>query len=111
MSLCIAGYVQSVNPKSYGFLAGMFILSGILYVFALVKACTYMRLPFYPSYASFTFPFVISAIAAKQTMACMVKMGHQMPILQYVVLAETVIAVLFVAYVLIRFLRFISVEK
>lgn len=111
MSLCIAGYVQSVNPKSYGFLAGMFILSGILYVFALVKACTYMRLPFYPSYASFTFPFVISAIAAKQTMACMVKMGHQMPILQYVVLAETIIAVLFVVYVLIRFLRFISVEK
>ncbi len=110
-SLCIAGYVQSVMPKSYGMLMGMFAAACILYVFALVKAIGYLRLPFFPSYASFTFPFVISAIASKQTMACVMNMGRPMPALQYVVLVETIIAVVLVAYTLVRFLDFIFVKK
>ena len=85
----------------------MFVLATVLYVFSLIKAAGYLRLPFYPSYASFTFPFVISAIAAKQTMACAANMGHPMPFLQYVVLIETVLAVVFVVYTLIRFVKFI----
>ena len=42
----------------------------------------------FPNYAAFTFPFVISAIASKQTMACAANMGHPMPFLQYVVLVD-----------------------
>lgn len=110
-SLCIAGYVQSVTPKSYGFLMGMFVLASVLYVFALAKAIGYLKLPFFPSYASFTFPFVISAIASKQTMACLMNMGRPMPVLKYVVLIETIIAVVLVVYTLIRFLQFIFVSK
>ncbi|MDO4312438.1 MAG: TDT family transporter [Eubacteriales bacterium] len=110
-SLCIAGYVQSVTPKSYGMLMGMFVVACILYVFALVKAVGYLKLPFFPSYASFTFPFVISAIASKQTMACLANIGRPLPVLQYVVLIETVIAVVLVVYTLIRFLQFIFVKK
>lgn len=110
-SLCIAGYVQSVTPKAYGLLMGMFAVACVLYLFALVKAVGYLKLPFFPSYASFTFPFVISAIASKQTMACLMNMGRPIPALQYVVLAETIIAVLFVAYTLIRFLQFLFVKK
>ena len=103
-SLCIAGYVQSVTPKSYGFLIGMFVVATVIYIFALVKAVGYLKLPFFPSYAAFTFPFVISAIASKQTMACAANMGHPMPFLQYVVLIETIIAVILVVYTYIRFM-------
>lgn len=103
-SLCIAGYVQSVTPKSYGFLMGMFVVATVIYIFALVKAVGYLKLPFFPSYAAFTFPFVISAIASKQTMACVANMGHPMPSLQYVVLIETIIAVILVVYTYIRFM-------
>lgn len=110
-SLCIAGYVQSVTPKAYGMLMGMFAAASVLYLFALVKAVGYLKLPFFPSYASFTFPFVISAIASKQTMACLMNMGRPMPALQYVVLIETVIAAVFVVYTLIRFLQFLFVTK
>ncbi len=106
-SLCIAGYVQSVTPKSRGFLLGMLAVATVLYLFSLVKAIGYLKLKFYPSYAAFTFPFVISAIATKQTMACLANMGQPMPILQYVVLFETIIAVVFVVYTLIRFMGFI----
>ncbi len=103
-SLCIAGYVQSVTPKSKGFLLGMFVAATLLYLFALVKAVSFLKLPFYPSMAAFTFPFVISAIAAKQTMACLANMGSPVPALRIIVLAETVVAVLFVVYTYVRFM-------
>ena len=106
-SLCIAGYVQSVTPKSKTFLLAMLAVATAIYIFALVKAIGYLKLKFYPSYAAFTFPFVISAIATKQTMACLANMGSPMPVLQYVVLGETIIAVAFVVYTFVRFMGFI----
>lgn len=102
-SLCITGYVQSVMPKSRTFLLAMLALATVLYIFALVKAVGYLKLQFYPSYAAFTFPFVISAIATKQTMACLANMGQPLPLLKPVVLVETIIAVVFVVYTFIRF--------
>lgn len=110
-SLCVAGYVQSVTPKSFGFLMALFALATILYLFALVKAVGYLKMPFYPSYAAFTFPFVISAIAAKQTMACAAKLGHPLPMLSGLVLVETVIAVVLVVYTYIRFVIFITAKN
>ena len=101
-SLCIAGYVQSVTPKSKTFLLAMLAVATVIYIFALVKAIGYLKLKFYPSYAAFTFPFVISAIATKQTMACLAKMEAPMPILKPVVLIETIIAVVLVVYTFIR---------
>ena len=98
---------QSVMPKSYGFLMGMFVVATVIYIFALVKAIGYLKMPFFPSYAAFTFPFVISAIASKQMMACAMNMGHPMPFLKYVVLIETIIAVVLVVYTYIRFMAFI----
>mgnify|MGYP000187513488 CR=1 FL=1 len=102
--LCFAGYFQSVTPKSYGFLMAMFVVATVIYIFALVKAVGYLKMPFFPSYAAFTFPFVISAIATKQTMACAANMGHPMPFLQYVVLVETIIAAALVVYTYVRFM-------
>lgn len=106
-SLCIAGYVQSVTPKSKEFLLAMLALATVIYIFALFKAIGFLRLPFFPSYASFTFPFVISAIATKQTMAFLAKIEAPIPALSIVVLLETIIAVAFVAYTYIRFVMFL----
>ena len=106
-SLCVAGYVQSITPKSKGFLLTMLVLASILYVFALIKAIGYLKLKFYPSFAAFTFPFVISAIATKQTMECLANMKQPMPFLQYIVLIETIIAVIFVIYTFIRYMQFL----
>lgn len=110
-SLCVAGYVQSVTPKSYEFLLALFLLASILYLFGLYKALGYLKLSFYPSYAAFTFPFVISAIASKQSMACFAKLEHPIPFLASVVLGEMIIAAGLVVYVFIRFLMFIFAGK
>lgn len=106
-SLCVAAYVQSVTPKSAGFLLALYALAAVLYVFGLVQAVRVLRGPFFPSWSSLTFPFAIGAVASKQTMACLANLGAPQPWLQPVVLVETVIAVAFVAYVLIRYVTFI----
>lgn len=110
-SLCIAGYIQSVTPKSYGFILAMLVVATVIYIFALVKVAGYLKMSFYPSYAAFTFPFVISAIASKQTMACAANMGKPLPFLKYVVLVETVIAVILVVYTFVRYMGFLFDRK
>lgn len=104
-SLCVAGYTQAVAVKSKTFLIVMLILACLLYVFALVNAVRYMKLPFYPSDASFTFPFVITAIAVKQAAVCLGNMGMQVPGIQTAVLAATAIAASLVLYTYVRFMQ------
>lgn len=108
VSLCLAGYIQSVMPKSIGLIGFMAVLSSIIYVVVLIKLPAFLKLKFYPSCAAFTFPFVISAIAMKMTMACLANMGQPLPFLQYVVLIETIIAGILTVYTLIRFVIFVK---
>lgn len=117
LSLCVTGYIQSVEGKNWGFVMAMSAAAGIVYLFALAKAVGYLKLPFYPSLASLTFPFVISAIAAKQLLAYaanaggpadgLFSSGYLAQGLQYVVAAQTIIATAAVLYTLIRFMSHI----
>lgn len=106
-SLCVAGYVQSVTSKSMVFLLCMLFVATLLYLFALVQVVRYRKLPFYPSYAAYTFPFVISAVATKQTMACLSAMNQPMAALSVLVLIQTIVAVILMVYVLVRFMNHI----
>lgn len=109
-SLCLAGYIQSVQNKSIAMIAFLAILATVLYLVVLVKLPKYLKMPFFPSYAAFTFPFVISAIAMKQTMACLANMGSPMPWLNVVVIVETVIAVVLCVYTLVRYILFVTAK-
>lgn len=108
MSLCLAGYVQSVMPKNQIFLLVMFGVATVIYLFALVQLVRCLSLPFYPSCAAFTFPFVISAIASKMTAACLMNMGAPLSWLAPVVLVETIIATVLVVYTCVRYLAFLK---
>ncbi len=107
LSLLVAGYVQSVTPKSCGFLIAMAAAANLIYLAALVQALRCLKLPFYPSCAAFTFPLVITAIATKQTMLCAANMGHPLPALGPAAAAETIIAAAFVLYVFGRYMAVI----
>ncbi len=107
-SLCLAGYIQSVENKSIGMIGFIALLACLLYLVVLVKLPVYLKMKFYPSYAAFTFPFVISAIAMKQTAASLTKMGSPIPQLGIVVTIETAIAVVLMVYTLVRYLLFIT---
>lgn len=107
VSLCIAGYIQSVMPKSLPFLTAMWVLGTVLFVLACVKFLQYLKMPFFPSYAAYTFPMVIAAIASKQLMVCSAAMGSPMTFLAPIVTIETIIATITTLYALVRYLVFL----
>jgi exfoliative toxin A/B len=113
VSLCIAGYIQSAATKSLSFLTVMWVVATVFFLFACVKFVQYLKMPFFPSYAAYTFPFAISAIASKQLMACSVAMEQPMAFLKPIVLIETIIATCTTLYALVRYLMFLfgSEEK
>ena len=104
LSILIVGYLNSYNDTSIEFLMIMYIFACIFYIFALTKLIEYRNLEFYPSFAAFTFPFVISGLATKGVIS---KIGSNI-ILNSVLSIETVIATAIVLYVLIRYMKFLS---
>lgn len=111
VSLCLAGYIQSVQTKSLLMIGFLAILSFIIYIIVLFKLPKYLKMPFFPSYSAFTFPFVISAIGMKMTMVYLTNMAYNMVFLKYIVLLQTIIATLLVIYTLYRFILFLVPEK
>ncbi len=110
MSLCIVAYIQSVQIKSYTALMVMWAAASILYVYALVSSFGLLK-TFYPSFAGFTFPFVISATATRQLMVCATNMGHPLPWMNIIAVVQTMIAVLMVVYVYARYMAFLFVRR
>jgi len=76
MSLCLAGYLSAFEEPNALLVYIMLSLSVICYLYVLVNMIPLIRLKFYPTYAAFTFPFVISAIAFKSANAFLVKNGY-----------------------------------
>ena len=104
LSILIVGYLNTTQNISGEFAVALYAIACIFYVFALWKFIEYRNLDFYPSFAAFTFPFVISALATK---AIIEKIGFA-SILPSVLKIEMVIAVVIVVYVLIRYIRFLK---
>ncbi|WP_405295479.1 TDT family transporter [Methanobrevibacter sp.] len=103
-SILIVGYVNSAQNISNEFLIGLYIIACVFYVFAFYKFITFRNLDFYPSFAAFTFPFVISALATKGFISTV---GPNMA-LNAILMMETIIAVIFVVYVLVRYAIFLK---
>ena len=106
-SLCIAGYIQSITPKSIPFLLVMLAIASLIYVASLVWCARCLTKPFFPSHAAFTFPFVISSIACKQTSVCLTELGQSLQWLDGVVTVETVFATGLCVVVLVRLLVYV----
>ena len=110
-SLCLAGYIQSVTPKSAAVVITLLTVSSAIYLVVLCRLPSLLKLKFYPSYAAFTFPFAITAIAAMQSMACLKNRERPQPWLKYVVLVETVVAAVLVVYALARYTQALAAAQ
>ena len=108
MSLCLAGYLTTAAQPSLAFAAVLAAAAQVLYVIVLTQLPKLLRLPFYPSYAAFTFPFVITAIALQKFLALLSAAGAAVPAaLSWLLAAETVAACIMVGYALTRYLIFL----
>lgn len=106
-SLLLAGYIQSFETKNIYLVYFLLILSQVIYFYVLTKLVKYIRLVFYPSFSAFTFPFVITAISLKMTNGYLNNVGNPIGILSYLVLFETIVAVVLTLYTVFRYIEFI----
>lgn len=109
-SLCLAGYLSIFENKNLYFVIGLMILSQLIYLYVIKEMISIFKnrkVNFYPSYSGFTFPLVITAISLKLANGFFISNGKNMVFFKYAVLIETIIAVVIVIYVLIKYLIFI----
>ena len=104
ISILIVGYLNSAASISIEFLITLYLIACIFYIFAFYKFIEYRNLDFYPSFAAFTFPFVISALATKGIL----KTVSPNILLNGILTIETAIAILIVLYVSVKYLKFLK---
>ena len=93
------------------FVVAMLIIATLIFLFALYKAITFILDGFKTSFSAFTFPFVISAIALKQSIVFFEKLGYINPVLNILLLLEIIVAIVFVVYVYISFVKLLFTNK
>jgi exfoliative toxin A/B len=106
-NLCVVSYMASSPEKSALVIIALSTVGFVLYITGLIRLVGFLKLKFYPSYASFAFPFVIGAIALKQTNAFLLASGQAPGFLATIVLIQTIIAVILVVYTWIRYCMFL----
>lgn len=109
MSLSLAGYLATHASPSLAFVATLEVLAQILLVVVLTRLPGLVRLPFYPSYAAMTFPFVITATALSGALSTLRGAGVALPgALDALLAIETALACVMVCYVLVRYLMYLA---
>lgn len=111
MSLSLAGYFAVVPDKNFLLITVMQIAAQGLFFFILSLMPRLLRLPFYPSYAAFTFPFVITASTLRLSLDYYARLGvvlHEF--FQYLYYFECIVASFFVFYVTLHFCWFFYKE-
>lgn len=106
-SLLVAGYVNSFSEPNTLLLATLLILSQVIYWAVLLQAPKMMKSGFFPTYAGFTFPTVISALSLKLALP---SLGWVSSVSSLLVTIETVVALVFVIYVLVEYIKFVLKE-
>lgn len=109
MSLCLSGYLMSADHHSPMLLLFMGATAQVLFFAVLCRLPRLLRLPFYPSYAAFTFPFVITAFGLRELLSWFAAAGYAVPQAAYLLLAfEMLLATALVFYTLVRYLRHLA---
>ena len=108
MSLSLAGYLTVVHDVSFTFVLILEVLAQILYIVVLTQLPKLMTISFYPSFAAFTFPFVITAFALKKYIVYLESIKIMIPMVFKIILAiETLIAIIMVLFALGHFIKYL----
>ena len=101
MSMCLAGYLAAFEQPNALLVYFMLTITVISYIYVSVNMVFLLRLKFYPTYAAFTFPYVISAIAFNVANTFLLEKGYGF--FSFAPIVSKCVAVIIVTYVLIRY--------
>ena len=105
MSLCIVGYFSAFEQQNETLVFVMLTIAVLSYFYVTVKMLTtFLKMKFYPTYAAFTFPYVISAAAFRLGNDFLMERGHNF--LSPLAAASEWIAILIVIYVCVHYVKF-----
>lgn len=102
VSIWLTGYINASKSPSHILVLVLILIAQILYVPALIQCIRTIRNTFYPSIASYTFPFVISANAVGQS----ISIANLPDVFWLAFIIETLIAALLCIYTCGRYLCF-----
>ena len=102
-SMCLAAYLSCAADPSPELSCVLFAIACPFYLAGLAALLACVRLPFYPTYAAMTFPFVIPATATAKFAA----LSQATPIAT-VADMQLVIAAAATLYVLVRYAAFLA---
>lgn len=104
MSLCVVGYFNAFEQRNPALVYLMLVIAVVSYVYVTVMMFSLLRIKFYPTYAAFTFPYVISALAFRLGNGFLAEQGITFfaPVAQISVW----IAVAAVLYVFFHYIRY-----
>lgn len=107
MSLSLVGYLTATPEPNLAFALVLGVLAQAFFAMVLLRLPSLLRLPFYPSFAAMTFPFVITATGLGKVLALAAANGLAVPTALNVLLGiETVFATVMVLYVVARYLQY-----
>lgn len=106
-SLLVAAYLSSATAKNATIATLLLCFSLFFFLVGIIGLFKTIGLPFMPSFSSFTFPLVISAIASKMSSAYFGS-SNLLPWLPTVAKIQQVIALVVCLYVLLRYLLFMA---
>lgn len=105
-NVCLNAYLKTYRTPEQTLVWFMFAMAVVLYVGCLAILPKILLLKkFYPAYSSLTFPLAISGIATTATYNYFRDMGTDMAWMQYLAWVQVALAVIFVLYVLARYLH------
>lgn len=109
LSLCLTAYLAVAATPSPKLAIALGIGAQLLYLLVLLRLPRLLHLPFYPSYAAFTFPFVISATGLTNLLQLLSETGVFIAWPLHLLAAlETLIAIGLVGYALVRYIKHLS---
>jgi len=109
MSLLLAAYLSSFKSINTNLIFVMVSICLLSYIFVCIKMFDLLKLKFYPSFAAFTFPFVISGLAFKLTSNYLSLLGYNY--LKPLALISQGLAVFIVIYVFFSYIKFLFVKE
>lgn len=104
ISIILAGYVQSFSSNG-GIVSVLLLAETVVLILVLLQLPKLLRLPFYPSYAAFTFPFVVTATAYFFGIMSLVEAGFISAGWYVVPLVIILLAAVLVVYVFVRYVQ------
>ncbi|OPY31889.1 MAG: potassium-tellurite ethidium and proflavin transporter [Methanomassiliicoccales archaeon PtaU1.Bin124] len=110
-SVCLYAYLKAYPTPDTMMVYILLAFSVILYVATLSLLPRILKLKFYPSYSSLTFPLVISGIATNATFLYLSNNEKDLPGLQYLAYIEIALAVIVVLYVLSRYVHHFIMKR